>query len=396
MRGLALPPLGVVLLAIIVGCAGNEGAGAGKRDGCLSSEAPDDPGGCGVGDRAADDGVCPPGEVCSDDTPRGLFFAGLPFTDGSSTIPAATAVGGTQPITLSEQLPDGTSAPFELPFGVDVGLGDVLAYVSQGWAEVTVAGVAPGQAWLRITQPGGSLLYDRYQLAVGELASIAATPTQPERPRPGPRAFLVDAGPIGLALSATDGERLVDAGLTAQLDGAPLSKPAWDEVDLDGLSVGTYDLDVVAGGVSYPVAVRLVDAVDALAVDPPRNCYEPEAPLDTASLVEVCFHALTDDAEVAGLSWAFTASNATLSVPVSLTPGEPGAGVNCAYLVPVAAGPVAVTASAAGLTLETSFEAAAASARVRPPLPPPTRPGAGARAASVRVGVAVDVDVDLD
>lgn len=354
------------------------------------SEPADDPGGCGVGDRAEDDGLCPAGEVCSDVTPLGLLFSGPGLTDETDTYPATTAVGGTQPLELAEPVPGGDPIPLDANFGVQFSTAGVLTYEDQTRSSVTVRGVAPGVTFLRLTEPATNALLDRYLLVVETLDVIEPIATQPERiVADRPRAFLAGASPIGLALRAANGVRLVDTSLVASEAGVPVATLAWDELDLGDVPPGTKTIDVVAAGEAFAVDITWVDsaAVTVLEMDPPEAILaEPDQPLYAGDLLEVCARALASDAQVLGLTWEFEAIGATAS-PAGPLVGPNLGDHNCAWITTAAEpGVVTITARTLGLSVETSVELLPApeGRSRRPALPPAPAPrGLGARAAAI-------------
>ena len=125
----------------------------------------------------AESGACPEGEVCSDATPAGLVFYGaLPGDDAEGLeFLRSVAMGGTQRLSI------GTGGDTELgavdivssaPWFLTV---DPIDDPEIGDLGVELAGLAEGDAYVRVLARGSDELYDRVLIRVARVASADVT-----------------------------------------------------------------------------------------------------------------------------------------------------------------------------------------------------------------------------
>ncbi|HEY0255632.1 MAG TPA: hypothetical protein VGC41_29085 [Kofleriaceae bacterium] len=282
---------------------------------------------CFGGERA-DTGECPAGETCSPLTPEGLQFVGASFTDQLSiTGPSATAIGGTQTITIEK-----TGGDFlTFPYIADDDGGTGVKVLSTVGPKVTVTGVNSRENYLRILDQESGELLDRHMLSGAAIDTIGIVPWTTERvPESMELAFLVgDHVSIGVALTGAvqestgpQQERLVDESMTLSLDADLWHNYAWDAIDAQISAPGTHALTVTAG--TRPAAtlgVVTVDRIDLVVADAANDtAIAPGA----SSLV--CFDGIAASRYVAGLTWSFT---------VNGTPSTSALG-NCVVASPLA------------------------------------------------------------
>jgi hypothetical protein len=297
------------------------------------------------GERARDG--CPSGEVCSPDTPNGLFFLGPPVGDEllGRMMPAPVAAGGTQSIRVLIG-PGSTSPPFDDDFealssNAALGIDDVDP------PDVTVHGLAAGQAFLRIVEPSTGLLYDRLGVEVRPV----------ERAIVRPRAHAVPIADVeftrdrtidwvGLAgaevqllviLESESGVRLVDESIELSFPG-PTTREQWDVLTVRAQD-GTFTIRT-GDGVTRTAAIRAVAAVEDIVSVPGPTPWTTSEPLPAGG-VTLCFRATTGGKLVAGADWSFTSTMFTPSP--SLSP-------NCAAVTGAAGQTGTLTVSASGTT----------------------------------------------
>ena len=297
---------------------------------------------CTGGERASS-GECPAGEVCSDQTPNGLHFLGDTMADsaivGVLTAPAATAIGGTQHISLDVDH-GGVLVPLDRPFQADDDGALGVSVVAQDSSSVTIRGEGSRTNYLRILDADG-LLMDRKDLTGAALKSIGVLSLEPEVvPLGAEVAFAPGKRSIGVALygDVQDGssvvtERIVDSSATLSASGG--TQQAWDHLELANAQVGTTQLSVTAG--DKPTAVLDVRiAAEAQHV----VAQAADATIPAHGGTDLCFSATVDGRVLVGLAWTFTVDGA---------PVTGGAIRNCVYASTTAAsGTVTVVANAGG------------------------------------------------
>jgi hypothetical protein len=340
---------------------------------------------CGDLGERAQTGDCPAGEVCSDDTPRGLHFDGPALGDAFLSLggPHPTLAGGTQQLRLTyDDSGTGFTRPLDRPYLADDEGGAGVEVERTSGAVVTLRGVSSRTNYLRITDPDGAL-YDRKQLEGATFTGISLGPKTREQVLPGDSVvFAPGTLELTVALSGRleDGRtaRVVDESLAIAAPGAIRS--AWDSVRLPALTVGIYTVTARAG--DHPEAARdveVVAAADSIVAHAP-------APLPVVAQASVvCFSARAAGRHVAGLAWTFATDNGTTQAWLTR---------NCAIVVPEREGALTVTARAGGqliaapLTVAATAppaaaaRSAAATSAAATPEPSSLRTSAGERAAA--------------
>lgn len=305
--------------------------------------------GCTLGERALHG--CPAGETCSDVTPAGLRFFGAGLAGELSFGPPDTAIGGTQRVALAHAYDDGA---VPLTGGYTATIEGAPALVVDGTQDevVSLRGVEPGEAYLRIVD-GDGLLMDRKLFGSAPVASTSIVGTRLESSRL-PVAFLAGTIRVGVALHATRPEdpsqtyRIVDESMTLELAGA--ERVTWDTLELRDAAVGTVQVTVTAGELPpTTLDIEVVAGVDEL-VD------HLSAPLVVGQPGSVCFDARSGTRHVTGLAWTFASDNGTADSFLA---------DNCVIVWPERAGTIAVTGSAGGHTRTAVYPVAAGAAEVR-------------------------------
>ena len=338
---------------------------------------------CNTAGERASTGECPAGEDCSPATPNGLHFIGSGLADdvfGILAGPRATAIGGTQDITLEYDRGDGILRSLDLLYDADDDGGIGVTVDQLAGPVVTVRGAGSRSNYLRIVGKADGLLFDRYELTGAALKRIELVGTGGEIVPPGTGlVWATGDQPIGIALygdvqhsGGPVSERLVDTSLVATLTGA--TRTRWDEVRLANASVGHHALGVTAG--DKPAAdldVEVVDGAGSIAF----QGTEP-ATIASGSSSLFCFSAMSSNRYIYGLTWTFHVDGGA-----PITQGAGTLASNCIDVsVPTSrtAGTVMIDASAGGkaTTLAVAI-GAAAHARRSPALR--TVPTAGDRAA---------------
>jgi hypothetical protein len=309
------------------------------------------------GDRA--NGGCPEDEVCSPDTPDGLYFASPAVGDsdlGQLDEPGAIAASGTR--TIEAFRDDDATQPFS-GFQAVVSNDAVLAVEGTDGSQTVVRGVAAGDAYLRLVDAASGELYDRVSLRVAPVASVAIVPLGldvvgdkqlHEATSPPPVVFhTVRAhGRFAVALFAEDGERLVDESMTLDTPaGFQRDGDQWDRIEQNGsLPAGTYNVGVGLGdGISRTKAIELVSTVDDIVWVAGMAASEqasPDAGVVKDDTARFCFRAEKGNAAVVGAPLAYTV---TSGLEVSGTPGA------CVNLVGKSTGQNTLTVSSGDVSV---------------------------------------------
>lgn len=306
---------------------------------------------CDTAGERADTGECPAGEVCSAATPRGLHFVGVALADElfSGNGPAATAIGGTQEVSLEIERLGGGRVALDLPYDTDDDGGLGVTVVGHAGPVVTVKGARSRSNYLRILDKQTGELFDRYTLTGAALKSMHIVGTEFES-LPSNRPELVFAPgdqTIGIALTGdvqenggNTTERIVDTSMILDLAGA--TRASWDSVRITNAQPGMYPLVVTAG--DKPAAqmpIEVVAGADAISV----IGAQPTVPAN--SHATVCFQATNNHRYVYGLTWTFTANGMTR------VNGKSDILRNCVSVSSegMATGSLPVTATAGGQTI---------------------------------------------
>jgi len=299
---------------------------------------------CTGGERA-DSGQCPAGEVCSTETPYGLHFVGASSSDpafGKLNAPPATAIGGTQRITLQYDKGSGIQTDLDLPYTADDDGGLGVKVDKQEGPNVTLRGTGSRKNYLRILEQGTDLLMDRKELSGASLMSIGIVQTNLEVVPDGSQlAFAVGHQKVGIALygqvqegSSPTLERIVDQSMLLSSTGG--ERTAWDAIDFDAAEETTLTVAVTAG--DKPQALLPVEIyATADSIDP----IDPQTVVPANSSATLCFAANAGDYVVVGFPWQFTIDGQT--APASIV------SPNCVVVTATKpSGQIAVAASAGG------------------------------------------------
>jgi hypothetical protein len=334
LSGLCAVPL------IAFACIGEEGERAAGDDRCqflCNPYAPD-----------AAPPPCPPGDVCSDDTPFGLIFEGPRFGDLLFDLkkPKTTAVGGTQMIHVR---PNDTSWPGTFDAEAD---GPAFSVSSTVPPDVELLGEEPGSQYLRIFESDTRLLYDRIVLDVDTLSRVVLRPdkvytTGDTSVFDEPMDIAVMSGrtaSLVVALLAPDGTRLMDDSLDFQ--GSPGVTPipeTWDSFTTTPSEVGTASVQVTAAQQSWDMPLRVVDSVETVEWTTSLFVIEFNETVFVGQEDTYCFRATNADSLVLGATWSFLASENIEVVDASVPD-------NCIVVNGVMPGPALITVTAEGQT----------------------------------------------
>lgn len=258
------------------------------------------------GDRA-ESGACPEGEVCSPDTPDGLYFQGPGFADGFLNYDVhVTAVGGTQTIEID-------------PVGLYHDLSSFEAEVTDPALSVTmvapplvtITGESVGSGYLRIYEVNTGALYDRLTVSAQEVDTIEVEPvvweTELADDPPDPMYWGGDPLPW-IARLYGSGVRLVDESIvfgdTGTANAAVSTEGVWDLAEVTPTTgSATVAVAVTSGsGFTGIGEVDVVHSVDFLVEDP-----EDPVPAthDASDTLSVCFAAYSGSRRVLGVPFEF-------------------------------------------------------------------------------------------
>ncbi|MBK8258254.1 MAG: hypothetical protein IPK82_36995 [Polyangiaceae bacterium] len=334
-----------------------------------------DGGSTGIGGSGGDGDNCLPGETCSDKTPQGLHFMGpSTFDSFFSGGPKAMAVGGTQ--TIKVYWDNQGNFPFDLPFDAH-GTG-VVEIKETSPSEVLVGASDPGTGYLRLTEAGTNLLYDRFQLSAFnidkvELAPIDMYPALGAEPPSAPWVALASST-MPVALLLWNGQtRLVDEGVTLTLagDATPLENSAkWDAVWLTAAATGAFTVEAKAPTFStQSITVKIVSKADKITPLVTALGNFPTGKLGLEESEFYCFRPYSGTNPVAGTNWEYN-SSAGLEVADEFFPG-------CVTVRGLQLGTQSLTVKGAGAQLTLDIEvitAASGNKSTLPKLPKPGRP----------------------
>lgn len=301
---------------------------------------------CTGGERA-DSGQCPAGEVCSTETPRGLHFVGATSSDpafGKLNAPPATAIGGTQRITIQYDPGTGVQRDLDLAYDADDDGGIGVKIDKQEGANVTLRGVGSRQNYLRILEAGTDLLMDRKEMTGASLMSINILSTSLEVLPDGAQvSYAVGHQKVGIGLygMVQDGgsptlERIVDQSMLLSAPGG--NRTAWDAIEFDEPDATTVHVSVMAG--DKPAADMPVEIVAAADDIEPIN---PQTMIPANGTATLCFAANAADRVVVGFAWQFTVDGQS-ALPSIISP-------NCVDVTAdKPSGQISVAATAGGQT----------------------------------------------
>ncbi|MDC0741312.1 hypothetical protein [Polyangium mundeleinium] len=279
-----------------------------------------------LGQRARMGGACPPGEICSEQTPRGLvFFGARTFNDAEANERLATALGGTQ--TMFLRYPEPPYDPFVAGFKAMLVDSRAAAIESSGAASVVLRGVSEGQSLLRLLEPGTNKLLDRYAIKVAPVARVALLPRELREEDADVVRWKVLAGNpalLGVLLFDPNDHQLVDEGLEVRAHAAEVSRHAWDLFQVTVVISGERVLLTMrAGDRSFVSNVEVASSVDAIALRSPA-APEEGRPIEIkrgAPGTQLCFRAASNSTTVVGATWEFRPSET-----VSIERPEPPSG----------------------------------------------------------------------
>jgi hypothetical protein len=326
------------------------------------------------GDRATT-GVCPEGEVCSPDTPDGLYFKGPGFADGFLNNDVhPTAVGGQQTIDID---PVGL---FHDLSSFDAETTDpALAVTRVDPPEVVISGVSVGSAYLRIFEPLTGALYDRLTVMTAEVDTIEVEPAVYESSFEDDDLhaplYWGDAPLPWIArLHSSSNTRLVDENLTfadATASGALVTQGyTWDLAEVTPTSgVNAVSVSATSGsGVVGEGSADLAHDVDFILLDP--NTPVPETH-DASEPLTLCFAAYFGERRILGVPWEVTVTGPNGEEPVYAIPGLFER--NCVTVVAGTAGVWQLDVTADPIT--ESYDITIVQPQPAPP-PPPSLPAA--------------------
>lgn len=263
---------------------------------------------CSLAGSRAKTGQCPTGEVCSDETPNGLFFKGPELGDAVLQLGGsvrATARGGTQTITVVTG--SSLSSPtFGDEFDAEIATtNDVMQIASVSPPTVVVSGIHAGKAFLRLLEPGTDLLLERVQLGVDAVATADAFPAELSIVAEEPYALLAGTDVVLVArLESSAGARLIDESMTFSGD-AIVGRTAWDSFRVHAPSA-EFDVQVTTGdGSPFTHTVPVVGSIDDIELVPISGT---DLEVQALSSTTACFVARSDGAAVAGATWTFGAT----------------------------------------------------------------------------------------
>lgn len=324
---------------------------------------------CNTAGERADTGECPAGEVCSPNTPNGVHFIGNSLADQlfGGLGPAATAIGGTQEVSLEYVRADGARIALNLPYDADDDGGLGVTVVGHSGSIVTVKGARSRSNYLRITDPATGELYDRYMLTGAALKSMRLVGTSFEvTPTNRPDlVFATGEQEIGVALvgdvqesGGTTPERIVDTSMILDLPGS--TRTSWDSIKIPSATVGTYPLVVTAG--DKPAATMPIEVVAGADAIAPLDA-QPTVPANSSA--SVCFEATSNGRYIYGLTWTFVTNG------VTTVNGRDTLSRNCISVSSAGktSGSIPVTASAGGKTVAINVLVGAAALSTTPITP---------------------------
>ena len=212
---------------------------------------------------------------------------------------------------------------------------------------ITVEGLAPGSAHLRITDPSDRLL-DRTTVRVAAVETIEILPLDvPDRSIDDWALWAGESVRVAIRLLDSAGGRLVDESLRV-VPGRPrssLGPYAWDQEWVGADAPGQHELHIELGnGVSQQVTVRAVELADTIT--PLDDELESRA---HGRASRVCFSLTSDGTRVLGAPWTFEATGMSLQDVEGFTPA------GCVWLAEFTAPTGTITTSAGGVSSQFSL-----------------------------------------
>ncbi|MEP7120515.1 MAG: hypothetical protein ABJE95_06390 [Byssovorax sp.] len=305
--------------------------------------------GCALaGDRVG--GICPAGEICSDQAPNGLFFLGAATADSFGGGVAVTAAGGSQTITVL--LGSNTdSPPFKDTFSASTSDPTVATIGSIAPPNVVLSGKADGTTSLRLLESGTDKLLDRVDVQVEAIAKVTVFPRElflVASDDGTPWALLAGAkAPMIVQLAAANKDRLVDEKLTFAPAAGTATQQAWDLFEITAGAAGEASFTVKSGGSSFTPKATIVTKIDGIATSKFYNLLDATGSAEASQDLFVCFVGTSGGVVTAGAEWKFTGSETIAITPQS--PGIKGAS-SCIDFKGTAVGPAKLTVEASGFT----------------------------------------------
>ncbi|MDI3289193.1 hypothetical protein [Polyangium sp. 15x6] len=262
---------------------------------------------CKYGERAAAKGQCPPGEICSDQTPNGLAFAGAgTFNNAEKETLLPTALGGIQ--TVNVYYPESPYAHYVSAFEPKLVDSRVVAFESSGPATIVLRGVAEGNTLLRLLEPGTTKLLDRVLVSAMPVARVALLPRELENEDPDNANWAVLVGntaAIGILLFDANDRQVVDEALEVRAHAADVSRHAWDIYGVRVASEERVTLAVRSGGRFYSADVRGAKSIDDIVEQTQETSERPITVWPGSTGTMLCFRAKSGDTTVVGATWRF-------------------------------------------------------------------------------------------
>jgi len=318
------------------------------------------------GDRA-EAGHCPEGEVCSPDTPSGLYFRGPGFADSFLNFDVhVTAVGGRQTVSVSpagfgEHLGDFDAESTEPVF--------TLSDISP--PRVTLVADSVGSSYLRIFEPLTGALYDRLSISSQDIDSIEVAPIVFETELEGDIGEPIYWGGDPLPWIARlyhGGVRLVDEdlvfGATGTIDASTTTTGTWDLAEVTASpGANTITVAVSSGsGVTGLGEADMVFSVDTLTDDPTDPVPSTH---DASDVLAVCFAAYSGNRRILGIPWEYDMTGPGGEEPIQADPNSYAQ--NCSQIRVASTGLWTLDVTAGDVTESYDIE-------MLPPAPPPPRP----------------------
>jgi hypothetical protein len=348
------------------------------------------------GERAGS-GACPAGETCSDATPTGLYFGGIPTGDRGlwgSQWPRATATGGRQTILLYLDA-DGEEL-FDAPFAATLS-SDAMSIAGKGRSSVVLRGERAGAASLRIAEPGSDLLYDRISLETATIDRLELTPAGKhlgrdldlwESYQQELAVWVGGSARVTVAMYAAGGTRVVDElmAVDAAPELAPDPQGNVDTVLVTPAEPGRVEIVARAAGGTGRLSVEAVASAARILGPSPSHPIRLKVDVER----DLCFRAeAASGAVLLGAGFVYRTEGTRLG----LAQAEDDIVSRCIRVIGREPGDAVLTVTAAGATLDVPIEVVPDGARLvggAPPVlaPPvlapiePTLPGDRAEASS--------------
>lgn len=286
--------------------------------------------GCVTPGERAGSGQCPEGEVCSDETPGGLLFAGAPLGgdwQGDQSV-KVTAAGGTQSIEVLRNDEDQTPL---YSFDAEVE-GDGWSIAGRTPPRVTVeaAPAGGGDGLLRILDSQG-LLEDQVRVPSLPARQIQIEPDTGDlmTDTSGPWALHTGTRGVFVDLEAADGTLLADDSARFRATGGDSGHlVSWNRLELSRDAAGEVPLELVTGaGQTFTTSVTFADHIDAIDTDELSQMAANQNAV-------VCVRGMSGAMPVYGVDWSVQVSGELLDVTplwgsndcLVVASGEPGTG----------------------------------------------------------------------